>query len=175
MRAVVLLLPIVAVIAGGAPDLTRLIFGPEFLPAAMLLRLLIFAALALLMMAVTTSVMIAAGKPRWTLWVALPLIVGAFLGHSILIPAAGAMGAARVTTSCAIIGALVTIFLVYRLWRISPSVRTLWHCVVAGASGYMIAAMPPGATWLSLVLKFAGAGLIVIAALWLQEIGRAHV
>lgn len=167
MRAVMLLLPAVAIIAGAAPDLTGLIFGPEFLPAATLLRLLIFAALALLMMAVTTSVMISAGKLDWTLLVAVPLVVGAFLGHAILIPATGAMGAALVTTFGAIAGAVVTIVMVHRLWRISPSAGTLWRCIVVSVPGYLIAAAFPTATWLLLAIKLAGAGTFVIVALWL--------
>jgi len=180
MRAVVLLLPVVAIIAGSAPDLIALIFGPKFLAAAPLLSLLIFAALALLMIAVTTSVMTAAGKPDWTLHVAWPLLACALLGHFILIPVAGAMGAALVTTFFAIAGALVTMVLIHRLWRIAPSARTLWRCVVVCASSYIIAATFPAATWLSLALKLAGAGLFVIVALWLlgefsaKEISAVH-
>jgi O-antigen/teichoic acid export membrane protein len=180
MRATVLLLPAVAIIAGAAPDFIVLIFGPEFLAAAPLLGLLIFAALALLMIAVTTSIMTAAGKPGWTLHAAWPLLVGALMGHFILIPVAGAMGAAMVTTFFAIIGALVTIALVHRLWRIAPSARTLWRCAVVCVSSYMIVAAFPGATWLMLALKLAGAGLFVVVALWLlgefsaQEISAAR-
>jgi len=176
MRAVVLLLPLVTLIAGAAPDLTRLIFGPEFLPAVPLLRLLIFGTLALLMIAVTTSVMIAAGKHGWTLLVALPLVVGAFIGHSILIPAAGALGAASVTTIFAIIGAVVTIFLIRKLWRITPSLETLSRCIIVSVLGYIMTAALPGAMWLSLALKLAGAGLFVIATLWLLgELGVKEI
>src|SRR4029077_17120067 len=49
LRAVVLLIPVSALIAGCASELTRVIFGPGFAPAAPPLPLLIFGSSALLM------------------------------------------------------------------------------------------------------------------------------
>ena len=77
MRAVLLLSPLAAITAGAAPEIVGTIFGPEFLAASTPLRLLIFGALALLFVAVTTSVLTAAGKPSWTLHVAWPLLLSA--------------------------------------------------------------------------------------------------
>lgn len=175
MRAVLLLLPLMAIIAGAAPDLMTLIFGPEFLPASALLRLLTFAALALLMIAVTTSIMTAAGKTAWTLHVSWPLLAGALAGHCLLIPLAGTIGAALITTVIAIIGALVSIGLVRRLWRITLPAGTLWRSFVVSAMVYAAVAEFP-LTGVALALKLAGAGLFVIVALLLTgEFSAAEI
>lgn len=175
MRSVLLSLPPAAIIAGAAPDLVVGVFGPQFLPAAPLLRLLILAALALLMVSVTTSIMIAADKPAWTLHAAWPLLLAALAGHMVFIPLAGPVGAAAVTTAFAIAGAIMTICLVQRLWRIGPSANTLWRSAVVCAPAYMIASLP-SATGLSLVLKLAGAGLfVVVALLLLGEFSKGEI
>lgn len=166
VRGTLLLMPVAAIIAGAAPDLIALIFGQEFYPATPLLRLLIFSALALLMIAVTTNVMTAAGKAAWTLHIAWPLLLCAIAGHFILIPLAGAIGAAWVTTVIAIAGAIVSIGLVHRLWQIAPSLGTLWRSAIVCASAYtMTAALPT--TGFALALKLMGAGLFVIVELLL--------
>lgn len=179
MRVVMLLLPVAAITAGAAPDLIALIFGQEFLPAAALLRLLIFGSLALLMIAVTTSIMTAAGKPRWTLHVAWPRLLAALAGHLILIPMAGALGAAAVTSAVTCAGAITTIGLVYKLWRIAPSVQTLWRSITVSAASYALTALLP-ATGFLLAFKLSAALLFVPLALLLlgefsaEEIGGAR-
>ncbi len=168
MRAVLLLLPVAAIIAGAAPDLIAFIFGREFLAAAPLLRLLIFASLALLLIAVTTTIMTAAGKSVWTFHVSWPLLAGALVGHIILIPIAGAMGAALITMGVSIAGALASIGLLNKLWRINFSAQKLWPSLVVSALAYAITAAL-SATGLALALKLAGAGLFGIVALLLMN------
>lgn len=163
MRLVLLLLPVAAITAGAAPELIALIFGDQFLAAAPLLRLLIFGSLALLMIAVAMSIMTAAGKHHWTQLVAGPLLMSAAVGHILLIPARGAMGAAVVTTALACLGAVVSIALVHSLWRIAPPIQTLWRSMIVCAPAYAIAALPP-ATVPFLILKVAGAALFVLIA-----------
>ncbi|MDT7781464.1 MAG: hypothetical protein QOC99_3976 [Acidobacteriota bacterium] len=164
MRAVLLLLPAAAIIAGAAPELIELIFGHEFLGAALLLRLLIFGSVALLMISVTTSIMTAAGKSRWTLHVACPLLLAAAAGHALLIPLAGAFGAATVTTALACVGAFASVGLVRSLWRIAPPARTLWRSTAVSAAAYAITALPQG-SGLLLASKLAGACVLAVVAL----------
>jgi O-antigen/teichoic acid export membrane protein len=166
MRAVLLLLPVAAITAGAAPELVLLIFGREFLPAATPLRLLIFGSLALLMIAVTTSVMTAAGKLNWTLHTAWPILLGALAGHLMLIPLAGAVGAALVTSAVACAGALMTVWLVYKLWRVAPSAGTLWRVAAVSVAAYALTALLPAPGFL-LALKLAGAVLFALLALML--------
>jgi O-antigen/teichoic acid export membrane protein len=179
MRGVLLLLPFAAIAAAAAPEIITLIFGREFITAAPLLRPLMFGSVALLMIAVTTSILTAAGKPRWTFQVAWPLLLGAAIGHALLIPLAGARGAAWVTTALACAGALVTIGLVRRLWHINPPARSCWRSLVVCAFVYAFSALLPAPGLLLLALKLACAGLFVPVALLLlgefsaDEIGVA--
>jgi O-antigen/teichoic acid export membrane protein len=177
MRAVLLLLPVAAIAAAAAPEIVTLIFGREFIAAAPLLRPLMFGAVALLMIAVTTSILTAAGKPLWTLHVAWPLLLGAAIGHAALIPLAGARGAAWVTTAVACAGALATIGLVRRLWHINPPARSLWRSLVVCAFVYAFDALLPASPGLLLLaLKLACAGLFVpVAFLLLGEFSADEI
>jgi O-antigen/teichoic acid export membrane protein len=167
MRAVLLLLPLASVTAGAAPEIVGLIFGAEFVAAAPPLRLLIFGSLALLMLAVTSCVLTAAGKPRWTLHVALPLVACAAVGHSVLIPRAGATGAAFVTASTACAAALVTVGLVRRLWRVAPPAATLWRSGFVSVLVYKLTAFLPGQGFL-VVPKLLAALVLALLALLLS-------
>lgn len=180
MRAVILLSPAAAITAGAAPEIVGLIFGAEFLRAAPLLSLLIFGALALLMMSVTTCVMVAAGKPVWTLHVAWPLLLGAGVAHLLLIPRFGAISAAAVTTGFACAGALVTIGLASRLFgRVAPPAPTLWRSAIVCLLAYATTAVFP-ASGLMLLLKLAGVSLLALIVYTLlgefsaNEIGAAR-
>ena len=180
MRAVLLLLPVAAITAGVAPDVVALIFGREFLPAAPLLSLLILSSLALTMIAVTTSIMTVAGKPKWTFQLAWPLLLGAAAGHYLLIPRAGALGAALVTTILASLSGLLTIGLVYRLWRIAPPTRTLLVSVAVSLCAYALTSLIPASGFL-LLLKLAVAVVFVVFAFLLcgelsaQRMGATRV
>lgn len=176
MRAVLLLLPLAAIAAAAAPEIITLIFGREFIAAAPLLRPLIFGSVALLMVAVTTSILTAAGKPVWTLHVAWPLLLGAATGHALLIPLAGARGAAWVTTALAGAGALATIGLVRRLWHISPPARTLWRSLVVSVFVYAFNALLPASGFILFAAKLMCAGLLVpVAFLLLGEFSAEEI
>ena len=163
MRAVLLAAPVAALAAGAAPEIVGLVFGQKFLPAAPLLRLLMPAALALVFVSVAMSVLAAAGRQTLTLYVACPLLFAATAGHLLLIPKAGALGAASVTAGLACAAALASAWLVHRLWRVAPPAGTLWRgaavCLLAYASA---AALP--ASGVLLLLKLAGAGALSAGA-----------
>lgn len=167
MRAVVLLLPLASVTAGAAPEIVGLIFGTEFLAAAAPLRLLIFGSLALLLLAVTSCVLTAGGKPRWTFYVAGPLVACAAAGHLFLIPRSGATGAAFVTTTLACAAALVTVGLVRKLWRVAPPAATLWRSAFVSVVAYQLLVWLPG-PGLLLVPKLLAVSAFALAALLLS-------
>src|SRR5439155_21583227 len=100
LRLVVLLLPLAGMIAGAAPEIVGLIFGPDYLPAAPLLTLLIFSGLFFVILSVSTAVLTAKGRLWWIFALTGPLPVLAVVGHLVLIPRLGALGAALVTTLC---------------------------------------------------------------------------
>jgi O-antigen/teichoic acid export membrane protein len=169
MRAVVLLLPVAAITAGASREIVEFIFGREFAGASALLPALIFGSLALLMVAVTASVLAAAGRERWTLHVAWPTLACAFAGHALVIPYWGARGAAAVTALTACACALVSLALVWRAWRVAPPARTLLASAAVAACVYALTALFPAAG-LMLALKLACA--CVSAALALALLGE---
>ena len=175
IRGVLLLLPVAGIVAGGAPEIIALVFGPEFLAASAPLRLLIFASVAFLLIAVATSVMTAWGKPRWVLHTAWPLLLCATLGHLFFIRLAGATGAAAVTTAVACIGAVVTVKLVRRVWHITVSTNCFLSSLIVSAAGYAFTASFHVPEYPLLVLpKLACAVLFVPVAFWLLGEFSAH-
>lgn len=161
MRLVLGLLPFAASIAGAAPELVALFFGVRYEPAGLLLPLLIFAAVAGVMLSVATAILTAAGRPGATLALTGPLVPLAIIGHLILIPRFGALGAASVTVSCAVLGALATLFGVYRVWNIVPPPRTLARSVFASVLVYTLAVLWPASGFLTLA-KLAFLGVLIV-------------
>jgi O-antigen/teichoic acid export membrane protein len=140
LRVGLWMLPFAGMTAGIAPEIVRLIFGADFLPTAPLLSVLIFGALGLVMLSVATSILIAVGKPGWTLGLTAPLIPIAVAGHLLLIPRFGAVGAAGVSAGVAGLGALVSVAAVYRLWQILPPVATLCRSLLVALVVYVFSA-----------------------------------
>ena len=139
MRIVLLLIPFAGLVAGTAPEIIQFIYGEAFAPAAPLLAILIFGALMLVMISVTTAIMIAAEKPEWTIRLAAPMLVCVIIGHIIVIPQFGLAGAAAVTTICALIGALAAVIAVQRLWHILPPFTTLIRSILIYGLAYGLA------------------------------------
>ena len=89
MRWVLLPLPFVGLALGAAPEIVDLVFGPAFSPAAKLLPPLLLAAVAMVLVSVTTSILIAAERMNLTLACTAPLPVVAAIGYLIVIPRVG--------------------------------------------------------------------------------------
>lgn len=179
MRGVVLMLPAVAATAGCAGEIVRLLFGAQFLDAAPLFRTLAFAALAIVMISVTTCVMAAANRAVWTVRVALPMLLAAVVGQALVIPRAGARGAALVTTAISLAGALVTVALVKRLWNVRPSALTCLRSAVVAALAFASAALVPAtgalvALNLAAVIALSCAALVALGEFSRDEIAWAR-
>jgi O-antigen/teichoic acid export membrane protein len=175
MRLIITLLPFAGMTAGAAPEIVSLIFGSAFLPASPLLALLIFGALALVMISVTTAILTAAGKPVWTFALTGPLLPVAVTGHLLLIPWLGAMGASLVTTLVASGGALAAVVAVYRIWRILPPAGTLGRSTLVCGLAYLLAALWPTPGVLLLLKLPAIAIVIGLAFLMLGECGTSEI
>ncbi|MEI6085159.1 MAG: oligosaccharide flippase family protein [Verrucomicrobiota bacterium] len=161
LRLVILLLPFGGLVAATAPEIARLIMGAPFAGAAPVMERLIFAALALVMISVGTSILIAAGKPRWPVLVTLPMVALAAGGLWWTIPRFGAVGAATVTMTVALLGAVAIVALVYRCWKIAPALASVFRSVLLAGLAYGGASVEqlPGC-WV--VLKL-GAGALLVA------------
>ena len=166
MRLVICLLPFAGMTAGAAPEIACVIFGQNFLPAAPLLALLIFGGLAIVMISVVTAIITAAGRPKWTFILTGPMVPTAIIGHLILIPRLGAIGASLVTTLSASVGAFAAVIAVYRLWKILPSIGTLLRSVLVCGLAYTIATIWPVAGLL-LFLKLSVIGIVIFVAFYL--------
>jgi O-antigen/teichoic acid export membrane protein len=168
LRVVVLLIPLSALTAGCAPELTSMIFGSRFAPAATPLSLLIFASSALLMISVTSAILTAVNRANLALALSVPLVPLAIVGHLTAVPTMGPRGAALVTLSGASLGALAQLIAVHRHWGIRPSIPTVCRAAIASIVAAMLAAHWPatGASLFLVKLPAIGlAALITLAAL----------
>lgn len=162
MRAGIMLGPVAALMSGAAAEISLVAFGAEFLTAAPLIGPLAVGALALTMMYVATSILTAAGKPRWTFFFVGPLVPLALLGHLLLIPRFGALGAASVTALCASLSAMAELVAVYRVWGVLPPLGTVGRSALLCVLAYVSAALWP-TPGLLLFLKLPALALLVLA------------
>ncbi|HWO41014.1 MAG TPA: oligosaccharide flippase family protein, partial [Candidatus Eisenbacteria bacterium] len=130
IRAVILLLPFAALTAAMARELSLFVFGPRFAEAAPILSCLIFAALAAVMVSITTAIMTAAGKPGWPLAILVPLLALAPIGYLSVIPGYGPRGAAAVTALVTMAGAAASLVFVGGLWGVGVSPASLLRSVL---------------------------------------------
>jgi O-antigen/teichoic acid export membrane protein len=175
MRAVLALLPVAAMIAGATHEIVGFFFGTIFLPAAQLLGMLIFGAVALVMMSVAIAIVTAAGKPRWTLILTGPLVPLAVIGHLVLIPRFGALGASIVTTLLAGLGALVAMLAVYRLWQIVPPTLTLGRSILVSGLAYTLSTLWPVSGSLVLAKLLVISSAFSLAFLVLGELRKSEI
>jgi len=94
LRVAIVLLPLAAVVAGTAGEIVRLVFGASFAGAGVLLALLFTAGVAMVVMSVAVAAITAADEQRMVSWLGVGILGTALLGHLLLIPRLGAIGAA---------------------------------------------------------------------------------
>lgn len=161
MRLVLGLLPLAAMVSGAASEIVTLFFGQPFEPAAPLFALLIWGAVAFVMISVLMTIVTAARPPRLTLMLSAPLVPLALAGYWVMIPRFGGLGAAFVTALCSWLGAVTIVLVVYRLWSIFPPMGTLWRSVVISVLAYALAVIWP-TTGLLLLSKLAFIGIVIL-------------
>jgi O-antigen/teichoic acid export membrane protein len=137
MRLVILLFPAAMLAAGAADDIIAFIYKPEFAAAAGVLARLIVGSWAMMMISTTSAVLVAGGKPGWTLWVTGALLPLALIGHYILIPRFGPNGAALVTMSLGIASAIVGMAAVWILWRVALKPGTFVRGALVAVLAYI--------------------------------------
>ena len=167
MRWVLLLAPLAALAAGASDGIVRLVFGPAFMPAAPLVGPLLFAAVAVVMIAVCTSIMTAAGRPGLTAVFTAPLPLVAGVAYLAVIPRYGLLGAAQVTLITSVIAAIALCAAVFRLCRILPPAATLLRSALTSAAVYGAATLwsLPGALVLLELAVLAPAVVLALAAM----------
>jgi O-antigen/teichoic acid export membrane protein len=136
LRAVLILLPIAAITAGASEEIVTFALGVKFLPAAPLLAVLILGAFAMMFVSVGLILFTASGNPRWSVFLAGPLVVIVFFAHLIVIPLLGAIGAALVSCGGAMLCALTALTIIARQWRIVLPFHTCWRSLVVCTIAY---------------------------------------
>jgi O-antigen/teichoic acid export membrane protein len=164
MRGMLLLLPFASLVAGAAPEIVRLVFGPAFFQTATLLSWLIFAAVAQVFVSVGTAILTATGRVGLTLALTGPLPLIALSGYLVLIPNWGPLGAAIVTFLCATLAAAATVLAVHRVCRALPPAATAMRCTLVCLAAFGAATLWPTQGWL-VIAKLAAISLAIPAAL----------
>lgn len=141
LRVCLRLAPPAALGAALSPDLARLAFGPQFVGAGAIMGVLALAALGLIWISVATAVLAGAGHGRLVLAVTGWVLPVAILGHLLLVPGFGGLGAATCTALVAAAAAVAAWGGVRR--RIGLS-----------------------APWPSILRNFALGALVLAAATW---------
>jgi O-antigen/teichoic acid export membrane protein len=164
IRGVLVLLPFAGVAAGAATALASLIYGSAFAETGPLLGVLIFAAIAVVMISVASSILTAIGKPTWAMWATLPIAPLALAGHLIVIPRFGAPGATYVTLGVATFGAICALVAVSRAWKITPPATTVLRVTLVTVTATVV-----GAWWrttgVMVVVELVAMSLIAIGLL----------
>jgi O-antigen/teichoic acid export membrane protein len=170
MRATLLMLPPAAVAGGAAPAIVLTCFGSPFAPAATLFAVLVVGAVAMVMISIATAILTVAGKPGLTVTLTAPLLPAAIIGHLLLVPRIGSLGASLVTTGLALACAGAAVNAVYRVWGVAPPVATAIRVVIvsvaAGAAARLWTTTGPA-------LVFELAALVVGVAALLLLMGEA--
>lgn len=174
VRAVIALIPFAALAAAASVSIVSVVYGQAFAVAGPVLAVLIFSAMALVMISVVTAILTAAGKPNLTAILVAPMLPLSALGYSLYVPNYGAMGACWVNFGAATMGAVGAIVALHRTWQIGPPVMTLGRSAIACLIIYAI-----GIRWItpdpSFVLKLLVlSAFIPIILLCLGELNKAE-
>jgi O-antigen/teichoic acid export membrane protein len=163
LRVAIALLPMAAVIAGTADELVRVVFGPSFTGSGGILALLFAGGVALVVMSVSVSVVTAMDAQRVVSMLGVGVLAAAVVGHMVLIPRFGAMGAAMVTAGVSVAGGLASLVLVHRLWHVNAYPTLIRSALIAGPV-YGLAAAVPASGGGALVAKLALLSALVAVA-----------
>ena len=103
----------------------------------------------------------------------MPLL--ALVGNWWVIPRLGAPGAALVTASLSVLASIVSIGLLYHLWKVAPPIATLLRSLLTSLLIYGIALVWPASGWLIIVKLSALSLAIPITLLVLGEFEKKEI
>ena len=152
LRVALALVPLAAVVAGTADEMVRVVFGPAFAGAGVLLALLFAAGVALVVMSISVSIVTAMDAQQIVSMLGIGALTGALVGHLLLIPRFGALGAAMVTAGTSVAGGIVSVVLVHRLWHVRAYATLLRGLLIAGPA-YWVATLLPTSGAVALFTK----------------------
>jgi len=162
MRSILWLMPLIGMSVGASHEIILLIFGEKYLPASTIFSFLIIAALGLITINICRAILTALGKPGWTFLLTGPMVPVALIGYLILIPSLGGVGAAMVTAIVMCLGAAISLYTVFRIWKVLPPYKTIANGAICTIITFAIASIWQ-TTGFVLILK-----LLVIVAIILM-------
>jgi O-antigen/teichoic acid export membrane protein len=149
-----------------SPAIISVFFGSEFESATHLFQVLLWAGLARMAVSIVTVLLAGAGQSSWAWEISAPLVPLAVLGYVILIPIAGAMGAAWATALASLAGVWLSVRALSRNFGARCPARTI---AMACLSSLVIAALawawPFEAT--GALVYVVGVAVFSFAAMWL--------
>ena len=174
LRVVVLGTPVLALMAGSAGEIVRLVYGTGFETAAQLAWPFLLAALATAVVAVTSAVLTAAGHARTMGRAAWPILPAALVGYALVVPRSGAMGAALVTCAATLLGAGLSLLSAHLLWRVAPPIASCLRAIVVAVAAYLLATLwpAPGLWWFIKVTT--GVVAVAVAYVLLGELSASE-
>lgn len=164
MRCVLLLAPFAALCAGASGGIVELVFGPAFTPTVPLVAPLLFSAVALVMVAVGTAILTAAGRPGLTMAFTAPIPVAAGVAYLLVIPRWGLPGAALVTLAVSAAAGVSLWATVFRVCQAHPRMSTVLRSVLFSAAGYW-AAVAWSASGVPVLVQLGVLGVAIVLAL----------
>jgi O-antigen/teichoic acid export membrane protein len=175
VRLTLSLLPFAGLAAGAAAEVVLVIYGQMYISAGGILAILIFAAVGVSIITVSTAALIAADRSEMPFYLILPILLLAIGALFIIVPRFGSIGAAWVTTILSWIGALSFMLALYKIWGVRLPVATIFRSITICVVAYIMASR-----WqtpdILILLKIPLISLfIVIAITLLGEFSRDEI
>jgi O-antigen/teichoic acid export membrane protein len=179
LRLALFLVPFTATAAGASNGIVQLVFGAEFAPAGPILSRLLFAGVAVTLVAVGGTILIAGGRLDRQARILVFLVPVAIGGHLWAIPRFGSMGAAWVSTCVMVAGALLTLGAVARMWSIRPPTASVVRIALASLAAWFAARAWPTGGWeliglLALICAAIPAALVAMGEFSRRELSVAR-
>jgi O-antigen/teichoic acid export membrane protein len=151
IRAALGVLPFAAIVAGSSEEVVELLFGGTFIEAAPLAAWMMLVAETLIVISVATALLIARGRLWRTVLLTAPLLPLSILGHALLIPRYGAVGAAGVTAATGALAAAACVLAAILVWDLRLPVGTLLRSLILAGVAYVAASAWPAPGFLLFV------------------------
>lgn len=166
IRFGVILFPFAATTAGCSDELVMLLFGPDYAPTGDVLGPLMFAAVAMFLVSVGSSILFASGHAKTAVAMIAPTLLPAILGYMLVIPEHRGVGAAWVTCLAAGTTALTVMTAVLVVARIAPPFTTLLRAAALSFACFLVADYWSASSAM-VVLKLVVMGVAILSCLLL--------
>ena len=171
--ALLLLLPVSAMMAASSADLVRLFYSADYSGAASALSILLWSGAALSLFTVMTSVVSASGRPGVEMWMAYLFLGLMSVLNIILIPRYGIVGAAWSSLLTALIGFVLAMSIVVRRFGPVVKLRSVLNIGFASAWAFLLMYLQHFSGVL-LLLSYALLFLVYISVLFIVGELRAE-